>query len=252
MGTLLRFEPRWAAARRAIAAGDIGDVLSIATRRVGNVLDQNILRGRTTIPLYYGVHDLDIVRWFAGAEAKTVFALRRYGMLEQLGYPIHDLYYAVFEFENNIVANAELGWHVPPAAVGAPTAGITVVGTKGCVNIDQAETGLSVWTDTGRSAVHPVIDVTFWPEVHSVPGGALANELRHFVHCAQTGSTPIIVCRMRMRRCVCRWPWKLRRNSVRRSPYTSFRNQRVGQSCSEMWSFCPPPPARPICHIHRR
>lgn len=195
VGHLLRFEPRWAAARRAIAAGDIGDVLSIATRRVGNVLDQTILRGRTTIPLYYGVHDLDIVRWFAGSEAETAFAVRRYGMLDGLGYPTHDVYFAVFEFANNIVVNAELGWHVPPSGLGAPTAGITVIGTKGCIHIDQGNTGFRVWTESGQSAVHPVIDVTFWPEVHSVPGGALANELSHFVHCAQTGTTPIISLR---------------------------------------------------------
>jgi predicted dehydrogenase len=195
VGHLLRFEPRWAAAKRAIDAGDIGDVLSIATRRVGNVLDQTILRGRTTIPLYYGVHDLDIVRWFAGSEAETAFAVRRFGMLDGLGYPIHDVYFAVFEFANNIVVNAELGWHVPPSGLGAPTAGITVVGTKGCIHIDQGNTGLHLWTESGQSAVHPVIDVTFWPEVHSVPGGALANELSHFVHCAQTGTIPIISLR---------------------------------------------------------
>ncbi|MBC7813587.1 MAG: hypothetical protein H7175_20680, partial [Burkholderiales bacterium] len=34
--------------------------------------------------------------------------------------------------------------------------------------------------------------VTFWPEVHSVPGGALANELTHFVNCVRSDSQPII------------------------------------------------------------
>lgn len=192
VGHLLRFEPRWAAAKRVIAAGDIGEVVSIATRRVGNVLDQSVLGGRTTIPLYYGVHDLDIVRWFANAEASTIFASRRTGALRQLGYPIDDLYCAVLEFENNILATAELGWHVPAAAVAAPTAGITVVGTKGWLKVEQADTGLQFWAESGRSAVHPVIDVTFWPQVHSVPGGALANELSHFLDCVRKDSQPII------------------------------------------------------------
>jgi predicted dehydrogenase len=40
--------------------------------------------------------------------------------------------------------------------------------------------------------VHPVIDVTFWPEVHRVPGGALANELSHFLECVRKDSPPII------------------------------------------------------------
>ncbi|HMN26917.1 MAG TPA: hypothetical protein PKE45_02090, partial [Caldilineaceae bacterium] len=92
VGHILRFEPRWVAARRAVAAGDIGAITSIATRRVGNILDQTVLGGRTTIPLYYGVHDLDILRWFVGAEVETIYAARRTGVLHQAGYTVDDLY----------------------------------------------------------------------------------------------------------------------------------------------------------------
>jgi predicted dehydrogenase len=191
VGHLLRFEPRWAAAKRAIESGQIGDVVSIATRRVGNVLDQTVLGGRTTIPLYYGVHDLDIVRWYAGTEANTVFAARRSGVLQKMGYDIHDLYYAVLEFENNILATAELGWHVPAAAVAAPTSGITVVGTQGWLKVDQANTGLEYWSENERQ-IHPVIDVTFWPDVHGVPSGALASELKHFLDCVKNDTEPVV------------------------------------------------------------
>jgi predicted dehydrogenase len=189
---ILRFEPRWVAARKAVAAGDIGDVVSIATRRVGNVLDQRVLQGRTSIPLYYGVHDLDVVRWFAGAEATKVYASRRAGVLQKAGYDINDLYCAVFEFENGILASAELGWHVPAAAVSAPSSGLTVVGTQGYLEVDQAQTGLRLYSEKERPSVHAVIDVTFWPEIHGIPGGALADELRHFVECVESGAEPII------------------------------------------------------------
>ena len=192
VGHLLRFEPRWAAAKRIVEGGDIGQVASIATRRVGNVLDQSILKGRTTIPLYYGVHDLDIVNWFAGTAANTIYASRRSGALQALGYPIHDLYCAVLEFENNILATAELGWHVPPGAVAAPTSGLTIVGTEGCLMIDQGNTGLQFWSDSGQPSAHPIIDVTFWPQNYQVPGGALATELTHFLDCIKTQTQPII------------------------------------------------------------
>jgi len=192
VGHLLRFEPRWVAAKQAVEAGDIGEVVSIATRRVGNVLDQEILRGRTTIPLYYGVHDLDIVRWFAGVEATTIYASRRTGVLQQAGYDIHDLYCAILEFDNGILATAELGWHVPAAAVAAPTSGLTVVGTQGWLQVEQAHTGLQYWSEHEVRSVHPVIHVSFWPDVYGVPGGALANELRHFLECVRTGAQPAI------------------------------------------------------------
>ena len=91
----------------------IGDVVSIATRRVGNVRDQDVLRGRTSIPLYYGVHDLDIVRWFAGANAVSIQAVRRSGILRAAGFDIDDLYCAILGFDNGALATAELGWHIP-------------------------------------------------------------------------------------------------------------------------------------------
>jgi predicted dehydrogenase len=192
VGHLLRFEPRWVAAKRAVAAGDIGAITSIATRRVGNILDQTVLGGRTTIPLYYGVHDLDILRWFVGAEVETIYAARRAGVLHKAGYNIDDLYCAVLTFANGVLATAELGWHVPATAVEAPTAGLTIVGSEGWLRIEQKDAGLEYWTSQPGRTIHPTFDVFFWSDAHGVPGGALANELRHFLACVRGDAQPII------------------------------------------------------------
>jgi predicted dehydrogenase len=32
----------------------------------------------------------------------------------------------------------------------------------------------------------------FWNQTHNIVGGALANELRHFVHCATHNTMPVI------------------------------------------------------------
>ena len=188
-GHLLRFEPRWAGAWRRIAAGEIGDVVSIATRRIGNVRDQEVLRGRTTIPLYYGVHDLDVMRWFAGAEATTIFARRRSGAVRAAGYDVDDLYCAVVTFENGALGSADLGWHVPATATAARSAGVLVIGTRGVIQIDQLATGLESWTagqlDTG-------LDAMFWSEAHGIAGGALGLEIRHFADCVRGRQEPAI------------------------------------------------------------
>jgi predicted dehydrogenase len=188
-GHLLRFEPRWVGAWRRIAAGEIGDIVSIATRRIGNVRDQEVLRGRTTIPLYYGVHDLDVMRWFAGAEATTIFARRRSGAVRAAGYDVDDLYCAVVTFENGALGSAELGWHVPATATAARSAGVLVIGTDGVIQIDQLATGLESWSagqlDTG-------LDGMFWSEAYGVPGGALGLEIRHFADCVRGRQEPVI------------------------------------------------------------
>lgn len=189
VGHLLRFEPRWAGAWRRIAAGEIGEVVSVATRRIGNVGDQRVLRGRTTIPLYYGVHDLDVMRWFAGAEATTLYARRRSGSVRAAGYDVDDLYVAVLTFANGALGSAELGWCVPEAAAAARTAGVLVVGTAGVIEIDQLETGLRRWAGGGED---PGVDAMFWPETYGVPGGALALEIAHFAECVRGRAEPAI------------------------------------------------------------
>ena len=188
-GHLLRFEPRWAAAWRRITAGEIGQVLSVATRRIGNVRDQDVLRGRTTIPLYYGVHDLDVMRWFAGAEALTMYARKRSGAVRAAGYDVDDLYCAVVTFDNGALGSAELGWHVPAAAPAARTAGVLVVGASGVIQIDQLATGLESWTN---GALDPGLDSMFWSESYGVPGGALGLEIRHFADCIRGRQEPVI------------------------------------------------------------
>jgi predicted dehydrogenase len=192
VGHLLRFEPRWLAAKRRLEEGQIGEVLSIATRRIGNVLDQDVLRGRTTIPLYYGVHDLDVLRWFAGAAPVEIVARRRSGALRALGYEIDDLYSAIVSFGNGVLGTAELGWHVPANALAARTAGVTVIGTRGVIRIEQGDTGFESWTDAG---LERALDTTFWLEGYGIPGGALGLELRHFVEVVAGTTEPAIALR---------------------------------------------------------
>ncbi|MBA2518394.1 MAG: Gfo/Idh/MocA family oxidoreductase [Chloroflexia bacterium] len=189
VGHLLRFEPRWAGAWRRIAAGEIGNVVSVATRRIGTVGDQSVLRGRTTIPLYYGVHDLDVLRWFAGSEPTTIVARRRGGVVRAAGYDVDDLYVAIVTFANGVLGSAELGWHVPAPAAAAPTAGVLVIGDTGVIQIDQRATGLERWADGG---LDPGVDAMFWAETYGIPGGALGLEIRHFAECARGRQEPAI------------------------------------------------------------
>lgn len=186
---LLRFEPRWVAARQRLDAGAIGDVVSITTRRIGNILDQQVLRGRTSIPLYYGVHDLDVMHWYAGAEAVSISAQRHSGALRAAGYDIDDVYTAMLTFANGVHGTAELGWHVPANAVAARTSGVAIVGTKGAIRIEQGETGFECWTDAGLDRS---LDTTFWQEAYGIPGGALGLEIRHFADCVRGRREPAI------------------------------------------------------------
>lgn len=61
-GHVLRFEPRYAAMKAAIDAGTIGKVLSVRNERIGLQADRLRLGARTSVALYYAVHEFDIAR----------------------------------------------------------------------------------------------------------------------------------------------------------------------------------------------
>ncbi len=104
-------------------------------------------------------------------------AQRRAGVLQAHGFALDDIYHAVVTFANGVLGAAEIGWHVPPGALPARTAGLTVVGTRGLIRIEQGESGLECWTADGLDRA---LDTTFWLDTYGIPGGALGLEIRHF------------------------------------------------------------------------
>jgi predicted dehydrogenase len=184
-GHILRFEPRYAAAHDAIAAGTIGAVQAVRHERIGLVTDQDVLRGRTTIALYYGVHEFDLARWYAG-EVARIHAERSEGVLRAHGYELEDLYAAVLRFRSGAHGTAMLGWSLPARTPGYGIGGVTVIGERGLIRVSQGDVGLLVVDEDGLRDV----DTYYAPAVHGRLRGALAIEVDHFVDCARGAAEP--------------------------------------------------------------
>lgn len=183
---ILRFEPRYAAIRHAIEEGEIGEVQAVSSRRIGLLSDQAILGGRTSIALYYGVHELDLARWYVG-EVAQVWAARSSGVLAAHGYQVDDLYSVGLRFEGGAHGTATLGWSLPPGTAGHGIAGFTVLGSRGAVSVSQGDTGFSKTVADGPGGA----DVHHSPEVHQVIAGAMGSEADHFVRCARGEADPL-------------------------------------------------------------
>jgi UDP-N-acetylglucosamine 3-dehydrogenase len=77
VGHVERFNPALLALRAAIQAGDLGEVFSISTERIGpypaRIRDVGVVKD-------LGVHDLDLVRWLGGAAVSRLAAETQYRM----------------------------------------------------------------------------------------------------------------------------------------------------------------------------
>jgi len=77
VGHIERFNPAVAKAHELIRAGDLGEVISISTKRVGGT--PRDIRGASDVLIDLAVHDIDIVHWLLGAAPALVGCSGHYG-----------------------------------------------------------------------------------------------------------------------------------------------------------------------------
>ncbi len=182
VGFVLRFDTQHALLKSQIAAGELGQIVSLRTKR--NVSkDWFPDYGDRAHSVYEtSIHDIDLLLWYAGSPIVRVQAVQRH--LSGLRYP--DGCWALVEFASGAVGIVETSWLVPagaPANVVTPTwrgtidAEIEVVGVAGTGRIRLLDAPLSLWS-AGFTAVP---ETGLWPEVAGSIGGALREEDAHFI-----------------------------------------------------------------------
>ncbi|WP_314000830.1 Gfo/Idh/MocA family oxidoreductase [uncultured Paenibacillus sp.] len=183
VGNISRFSQPYFTIKRSIEEGLLGTVAAIRTKR-------NFSRswfhgfGNRVHPVFEsGVHELDLIVWYAGSRCVRVSAFER----NMSGYAYPDLFTAMLTFENGVVASLDSSWMVPAGGPqnlvetleldGTIDAHIEVIGEFGTAQYQLAHPGLSVWTGSGIQ--HP--ETTLWPSGLDGVGGAIRAELEHFV-----------------------------------------------------------------------
>jgi len=185
VGHIVRFNPRYAAAKREIAAGKIGKIVSIYARR--NV---PVSVGAQVLPkvgpiIGDGVHDTDIMLWFTGARITSAYAQT----LNVFGHKYPDIGWTMYRFDSGAIGVCENVWCMPDKNGYFPDERMEVIGTDGGIHIQETYPSLSVIT---RQEVYTP-DPTYWPELRpGVRGGALAEELKYFVDGIAANTPPTI------------------------------------------------------------
>jgi UDP-N-acetylglucosamine 3-dehydrogenase len=189
VGHILRYDTRYAKAKDAIVQGDVGNIQYLYARRWNTRSAQARLKGRSSLPLFLGVHDYDIARWFVESEAVRVYAEGRSGVLAAQGYPIEDTSIALISFANGALACVEEGWIMPEGHPSGFEQRLDVLGDRGMLSVTGSQAGLTIITD--ERSLWP--DTALWPEIgDSGVTGALERELRHVITCVTTGRQPLV------------------------------------------------------------
>ena len=148
------------------------------SERIGLVSDQQVLGGRTSIALYYGVHEFDLCRWYAG-EVEAVWATRAAGSWPRTATRSRT---STPSACGSPPAPTARRWSAGPSArhPGFGVGGFTVIGEHGLLRVAQGDAGLLA---VGRDGPADV-DVYYSPEVDGRLYGAFGIEVDHFVRVA--------------------------------------------------------------------
>lgn len=186
VGHILRFDPRYAAAEESVSNGDVGELIHMYARRSGLLAEGRYLGGRTTLPFYIGIHDIDIFLWLAGAPVDRVMAMGARKTMADLD--VDDTVMALLHFQNGIVASLELSWALPDASNLEWDCLLEVVGTKGVIHVDVQNQGAAFYGEGGTR----FFETMYMPQVAGAPFGVLAHEIAHFVSCVRDDRNPMV------------------------------------------------------------
>ena len=181
VGHTLRFDPRYYLAKRELADGHIGDAIHAYARRNNLLANARRIGGRTSVAMFLGVHDLDVLMWVMESDLTSVYAVATTKALGDLG--VADAIVATLRFASGAIGVLEVSWVLPDHFVAGIDARMEIIGTEGALYVDIHNQGLRVFTH-GR-LTYP--DTTYGPQLHGRPVGIMTDEIAEFIRAVVDG-----------------------------------------------------------------
>lgn len=132
-------------------------------------------------------HDIDLVRWFIGCEAVSVYARGHKGVLKkEYNIDTWDCIQASVEFENGAIAVFESCFIYPEKFPTYTDSFIQLTMEHGVIRMPRMIEGFEMATD--EAFEYPKLGISY--DYDGDIQGAFVMASRHFIHCIKTGEEP--------------------------------------------------------------
>ncbi len=185
VGHICRFNPRYAAAKEAIAAGRIGKIVSMYARRNIPVGRSGEILDKIGPIIGDGVHDADLMLWYSQDRILSAYAQT----VNTLGHKYPEIGWSMFRFASGATGVLENVWRLPPKTAFQIDERMEIVGAEGTIHIHETHPNFSICDSQGWHSP----DTTYWPVINGVRGGALRDELTYFAQCIREQTPPAAV-----------------------------------------------------------
>lgn len=189
---ILRFDARYAAIKRHLEEGAIGDIVSIYSKR-WRPQSQLAHHGKNHTAFILMPHDIDLAIWWAASRVKNVRAFERRVRPEKrvIDTDSPDVLWATLEFENGIVAELHSSWLLPAATHIDMGDRAEVIGETGILSAQTTDGGFAWWSDNPEKAGRHSPDLGIHNHVAGRVTGALRDELNYFCDCIRRNEAPV-------------------------------------------------------------
>ncbi len=187
VGHIERFNPAVLALKKAVDAGELGQIVSIHAKRAGvfppQIRDANVL-------IDLAVHDIDIISSLIGHQPKKIAGTKgRAHLTQREDYALYYLTYGTIEQPQT--ALVEVNW-ITPKRVRT----LTLTGTKGYAELDYIAQEVNLYKSLPHKASEEPDHLTMpfseasCLKIDKKP--PLDSELRHFIDCIQHHRPPMV------------------------------------------------------------
>ncbi|HTV70877.1 MAG TPA: Gfo/Idh/MocA family oxidoreductase [Rhizobiaceae bacterium] len=188
-----RWIPAYARAHQEIAAGHVGKpVLAYARKNDRIHVPTKMLSwaAATTPAWFLSCHDVDLVTWFFGPEAKAseVYATAVWGVLRGRGIETPDAIQAQVRFSGGQLATFEACWIYPDTYPSMTDSFIEIVGEKGMMHLKRDSEQIELATEAAFEYPRTSIGAM----IHGVQRGAVSEALQHVVTCVLEDKEPLV------------------------------------------------------------
>jgi predicted dehydrogenase len=186
---ILRSDPRYLRAKRAMEDGTVGEPCTIFARRRGTSLGAEVYGPWTDLLISTAIHDLDVMVWLNTCAVERVHAE---GVVKRSAeWGSEDAVAAVMRFTNGAVGLLETSWVLPPTVPAPLDTSLQVVGTAGGVFVEGSNHGLAVVDGEG----YRLPDLAHWPLGRDGVEGSLRASIGAFVSAVLEDTEPPMTLR---------------------------------------------------------
>lgn len=202
VGYVFRFDSKFAALKDYVDQGALGQPMSAYGKMNSPIQSGRYWGKQVPLELSFSVHFVDLILWYFQDEPVEVFSERIPGRLtKEIG--IADFDWMFFRLSKGGLGVIQCGWALsqkwggeksdgtyskPSSWYRAPDMSFEIVGTNGSAYLDYHPQSLEACDDEGWKFP----ETATWPIIHGRIGGALREEVSHFLDCVRNGKEPLV------------------------------------------------------------